>query len=152
MEVTMSRARGIDSVKASNLLVTGSISMSICERTQANVSTARPELRKKTSRLEAVDTLSYFFMILETANLHRLPSQLPELFPSAAVLQKHNLDALPWVEVTVEETALPARSTCSSTSSKATSGFSTFILKAIKISICVLNSSASTINSPTFFL
>lgn len=48
--LTMSRAKGIDSVMAAKLLVLGSASISKLERTQANVITARPELRKKTSQ------------------------------------------------------------------------------------------------------
>lgn len=48
--LTVSRIRGTDSVMAAKLMVFGSISMSKLERTQTNVSTARPELREKTSR------------------------------------------------------------------------------------------------------
>ena len=47
--LTMSRAKGISSVKVLKLFVLGSISISKCEMTPANASRERPELRRSTS-------------------------------------------------------------------------------------------------------
>lgn len=49
LKFTVSRPKGTSSVKAPKILAPGSMSISRFEMTQANASTARPELRRNTS-------------------------------------------------------------------------------------------------------